>query len=167
VKNEINAYVERILRHETVKNISIMHDNTVLSAYLHGTAELAEKLQIEFAYKLESGDLSYPIDKYDLIEVLQNLVNNAFEEVVKMPKGKRDVYIGFTETKIVVANTIHMSISNDSTKIFFRDGYSTKGAGRGFGLTNVMALIEKYPIRFSNYVSEKYYISELEMINKE
>jgi two-component system sensor histidine kinase AgrC len=137
IKNEINAYVERVLRHEAVKNISTMHNNTVLSAYLYGAAEIAEKLQIKFEQYVESANLSYPIDEYDLIEVLMNLVNNAFEEVVKMPQEKRNVYIEFTETKIIIANTMRTSVTGSRMEKFRRDGYSTKGTDRGFGLTNV------------------------------
>jgi two-component system sensor histidine kinase AgrC len=123
---------------------------------------MAETYRIKFHYHIGNSLSEYPIPEHDLIEILVNLINNAFEEVVKLSPSKRTVSIEFNELSIVIINSIKESPEDNNNPDLFREkGYSTKGEGRGYGITNIIALAEKNHLHFSNFFNNGNYVSEL------
>ncbi|NBG88076.1 ATP-binding protein [Isachenkonia alkalipeptolytica] len=88
-----------------------------------------------------------PINIYDLVKGLTNLIKNAFEAMEAYPEKDRSLSIEiFEENKAYVfkvSNNLPLIPSEDRERIFEK-GFTTKKKGDGFGLYMVRSLIEKH-----------------------
>lgn len=135
--------------------ITLVKDNTVMSFLLLRYNQMANRRAIPFSAKICAPFPTYPIREKDLLEMVSNLLNNAFEATCELPKAERSVLISFDQDKITVENTFPAEEGNLSTltRLAMR-GYSTKGGGRGHGLPNVMKIADRYPLKTRMYVKE-------------
>ncbi|SHJ43413.1 GHKL domain-containing protein [Clostridium amylolyticum] len=122
-------------------------DNTVITAILYNKINEAVRNGIEFKYSIQGGSI-FPFKDYELSEILNNLLNNAFEAVLNSKGDLKKVFlnIGCYEDNYIVeiGNTGERIEFNDIGKIFDL-GYTTKtGRNRGYGLYNVKKIVESY-----------------------
>lgn len=86
----------------------------------------------------------------DLVKIIGNLIDNAFDEVNKFPSGEREVIVnGWSESNqvtISVSNPVLPDFQVEDYNQMFSIGYSTKGDGehQGLGLSVVKERIEHY-----------------------
>lgn len=125
-------------------------DNTVVAAIIYNKVNEALKNNIEFKYIIE-GDCKLPFKNYELSEVLNNLLDNAFDAVLNSKNDLKKVFlnIGYLEENCIIkiGNTGERIEFNDIGKIF-NAGYTTKkGKDRGYGLYNVKRIVESYGAR--------------------
>lgn len=117
----------------------------VLGALLLGKSAVAAERGIQFRLSPDSrldGDAGHP---RDLITVVGNLIDNAFEAVASSPNGgPRWVEVSIRKTDGQVVISVHDSgpgIGGDDPERIFSEGYTTKvaapGARRGLGLALV------------------------------
>jgi len=102
----------------------------------------------------------YPLQGYELVEVMGNLLDNAFEAILNSEEtDDRQVIltIGTEEGKKVlqVENTGEKILSKDLDNIFNK-GFSTKGDNRGYGLYNVKKIVNKYDGKILLPLNNKY-----------
>lgn len=140
---------------------SIIRDNPLVSAFLYNSGKMADKFSIMLDIHISNTLAEYPIPGHDLVEILMNLVNNAFEEVVLLPLPQREVFVEFRENTIEISNRTTPTTQNTDCDMFTEKGFSTKGKDRGLGIVNVMALAERHGVRFDNFLSGEYYVSIL------
>ena len=81
-----------------------------------------------------------------LIEILGNLVDNAMDEVLARKKHEK-IRVAITDD----GNEVCISVGNEHEKIpykeysnFFKNGYSSKGNGRGVGLPYLKKIVDKF-----------------------
>ena len=93
-------------------------------------------------------EVMYPVDEtgmkpLDLSRALGILLDNAIEETEKTG-GKISLVVSRQQdaVHIIVENTIEREV--DLARIY-EEGYSTKGSGRGNGLTGLRRILQKYP----------------------
>ncbi|WP_375533382.1 ATP-binding protein [Alteribacillus sp. HJP-4] len=117
-----------------------LHDDK-LQAILLGKTGIASERKIDFTIKEDSYLNSMPphISLSQLIVIVGNLIDNAFEAL----KDQNVKIVSFFITDL--GDDIVMEIEDngpgipeDITKQIFERGFSSKGAGRGYGLFNVM-----------------------------
>ena len=89
---------------------------------------------------------------YELAEILNNLINNAFEAAVE----SEEPYVEFEIFKEGNLNAI--VVKNNGKKIrpskfseYLSKGVSSKGDGRGYGLYNVNKILQKYSGKLELY----------------
>lgn len=117
-----------------------------LSALLLAKVDLARKKEILFKITVESDLKGLEIKPLELIMVVANLLDNAFEAVESLPVEMRSVLLRVTGS----AEHYCLQVSNPGyipeqirTRIF-EMGYSTKkGKERGTGLAAVKSVVEK------------------------
>ena len=114
----------------------------------------------EFSCSLEYID----VPDIFIIEIIGNLLDNAMDEV--MARGKNEnIRLCIKDNE----NEVYISVGNEHDKIpykeyssFFKDGYSSKGDGRGVGLPYVKKIVKKYHghIETGNvmYGSDNYFV---------
>lgn len=122
-------------------------DNTVITAILYNKINEAARNGIEFKYSIQGGSI-FPFKDYELSEILNNLLNNAFEAVLSSKGDSKKVFLNigcYVDNYIVeIGNTGERIEFNDIGKIF-NLGYTTKtGRNRGYGLYNVKKIVESY-----------------------
>lgn len=117
-----------------------------LSALLLAKMDLARKKEINFLIIVESNLQGLDIKPLDLIMVVANLLDNAFEAVESLPMESRSVILKIAENdEYYYLQTINPGYISDELKDkIFDMGYSTKeGPDRGTGLAAVKNVVEK------------------------
>ena len=122
-------------------------DNTVVTAIIYNKINEAEKRGIEFRYMVQK-DSRLPYKDHELSEILNNLLDNAFDAVQDSDIEVKKVFLnlGHLEDQCI------LEVGNSGRRIDFRDicrifeaGYTTKvGDNRGYGLFQVKKIVESY-----------------------
>lgn len=141
-------------------------DNTVVAAIIYNKINEAVKNNIEFKYTIE-GHCKLPFKNYELSEVLNNLLDNAFDAVLNSKNDLKKVFlnIGYLEENCIVkiGNTGERIEFNDIGKIF-NAGYTTKkGEDHGYGLYNVKKIVESYGARIQLSFESNYTIFSIKL----
>jgi two-component system, LytTR family, sensor histidine kinase AgrC len=139
--NSVNVSLENI---DKVLQIN----NKVVTAIIYNKINEASKYQIQFRYTIQYDSVKLPFKDYELSEILNNLLDNAFEAVINEERNQKRVFlnIGYVEEGCIleIGNTGQKVKLNEIGRIF-NMGYTTKlGGNRGYGLHNVKKIVESY-----------------------
>lgn len=142
-------------------------ENTVVTAIIYNKINEAAKNNIEFKYIIQ-GDSKFPFKDHELSEVLNNLLDNAFDAVLKSKSELKKVFlnIGYLEDNCIIeiGNTGERIDFNDIGEIF-NAGYTTKkGENRGYGLYNVKKIVESYGARIQLSFENNYTIFSIKLL---
>lgn len=137
--------LELIVREETSYQglfevlAAVMSDPT-FSALLIGKYNYARELEIDLEIGATAEIIEIPesIDRHQLVTIVGNLIDNAFDAVVTKPKEQRMVRINLSQSGGTLQIQVHDSGDGvDSTlgeQIFIKGVSNKDGAGRGIGL---------------------------------
>ncbi len=119
-------------------------DNKILAGFLYSKSKVAKKENIDFKFKIYDYGFTSGLQDYELIEVVGNLIDNAFEAAGDA--GRVFLEIGKEEAgHYLLVKNKHSYVKAESINKMFQWNYSTKGdPHKGFGLSNVKALMKKY-----------------------
>lgn len=103
------------------------------------------------------------IDSYDLVTILGNLIENAFEACSLIENEKKEVTVSLYEDKSIIEIQVGdngMEIQGDVKECLFKEGVSSKGEGRGTGLFLVKSRVELYngEIEIEEFNGEKIFV---------
>lgn len=139
VDEYINIIRENLKGHQ---NVYILK-NKVLQAIINDTHYRAQLLNIEININIMNLSLDF-LGVYDLTILFGNLIDNALEACSEIEENKRVITVRLYEFN----DYIIFQIKNSCCKKICRDKLgniiSTKGKGKGIGLTNVKEVVEKY-----------------------
>jgi two-component system, LytTR family, sensor histidine kinase AgrC len=142
-------------------------NNTVVTAIIYNKINEAAKSGIKFRYTIQGEAMKLPFKDHELSEVLNNLLDNAFDAVLNSENNFKKVFlnIGYLEEDCII------EIGNTGDRIEFKDigrifdrGYTTKrGEGRGYGLYNVRKIVEAYGGRIQLSFENSYTIFRIKL----
>ncbi len=119
-------------------------DNKVLAGFLYSKINEAKKLGINFQVEIEDYGFRLKLKDYELVEMIGNLINNAFETNI----NNNHVFLRLKkekDTNVIDVGNRHPYLNPEQINKMFKKGYSTKSkTGRGYGLFHVRQVIEKY-----------------------
>jgi signal transduction histidine kinase len=149
-KDELRIYMENSA--EEIKSVNGLPGHsptTAIEAFCQAKLAIAIDKKIRFVSRMdELPDSFSSIKQVDLIRILGNLVDNAFDEVVKLPAIERYVELGMrTEREqIVIEVTNRGCLLRDEDRLaMFTPGFSTKeGDHSGLGLPIVIEKVRHY-----------------------
>lgn len=166
LKETITQYIDSL--NDSLENIEkvLQIDNTVVTAIIYNKINDAVKNNIEFKYTIQ-GDSKFPFKDHELSEVLNNLLDNAFDAVLTSESSFKKVFlnIGYLEENCIIeiGNTGERIEFNDISKIF-NAGYTTKkGENRGYGLHTVKRIVESYGGRIQLSFKNNYTIFSIKL----
>ncbi len=146
---QLNSYMEDIVKEaHTVSNI-ISHSSPAVAAFIQAKTEMAFARNIPFTYELPSDlDIESTIKSIDLVKIMGNLIDNAFEESDTLPSEQRIVQLIIRvmdgKLKIEVRNQ-GRHLSEKDKQMIILPGYTTKKAGHsGLGLAIVHERVRHY-----------------------
>lgn len=165
---EIERYIEALKENELKKKKSTVSINTgsgVVNALLYSKRREAEKREIQLLYVPCGIFPIFPCEQYELVQILGNLLDNAFEYVDGLEKEQRIVLLSIYESgskkQIEVRNTYCVEKSGQ-VSISQNKNCSTKsGERRGYGLQNVKAITAKYYGKFNIFQEENEFVVEV------
>lgn len=128
----------------------------MIAGFIIGKVSLASEMKIDFKVDRESTFKNVPseIDREQLITVIGNLINNAFEAVKENGMKEKNVTLFLTDLGkdlIIEVEDNGKGISSDMSEQIFQRGVTTKGnsGNAGIGLSLVQQLVNN----FGGYIS--------------
>lgn len=150
-------YIDGLSQNYSRTDDIIYVGNMALTALINEKRKVAEINNIDFKFSINCILNKLKISSWDLCSILGNLLDNAFEIVMKKKNDRQVVLaINYVYDKYV------LEVSNNGEKIseveidkIFEPGYTTKDSvGRGYGLFLTKNLIEKYGGTIEVYCQE-------------
>jgi two-component system CitB family sensor kinase len=125
--------------------VGALHE-PALAALLLGKSAQASERGVELTVDQDSRVEGEPLPSRDLLTVVGNLVDNALEALAGTEPPRRvRVLVREDDGEVVVKVSDNgPGLSADQAAGAFRRGVSTKGAGRGVGLSLVRQVAERY-----------------------
>ena len=146
------SYIENIsiIQKETISHIMSSIENPSFAALLVGKIARASECNVKFILQegicFKDSDIDVPSEA--LVTITGNLIDNALDAMnspnFSAEKSNELTFGAFTkpgELLITVKDT-GPGISDDIQKKIFERGFSTKGSGRGVGLSHTRQLVE-------------------------
>lgn len=125
----------------------VLKQPTIIALVNGKIAQAAAKGISDFSVRVKSDLAGLRISDTDLTAILGNLIDNAIDAAVLAPSEPGFISISFDEDPynyfISVSNS-GMEIPKELANDMFNPGISSKGQGRGFGLSIVMTTVQKY-----------------------
>lgn len=154
-------YYSSILQDSSINQLLNLHIEPVLVGFLYSKIIVANEKGVTVKYDIQPVKIKEYILMYELIEVIGILFDNALEAIVA-EKVKIIILRIMNEENgfcFEIANKSRF-YQNYEIEKFVKDGFSTKGKGRGVGLTRVREIAKKYRAVFElgnyEYESENY-----------
>ncbi|TCT15447.1 two-component system sensor histidine kinase AgrC [Natranaerovirga pectinivora] len=146
---EMKEYLDKLIKRDRPMDYLLNINDSILTAIIYNKKNVIKEKGINFDFKINDYIPKYPLEKYEVVEILGNLLDNAMEEIENI--GNIDhkniaLTLGTYEDKsiIEVKNTRNANKPIELDKIFDR-GFSTKeGKNRGYGLYNVKKIVNYY-----------------------
>lgn len=117
----------------------------LIKGFLYGNFCRASEKNIEIDYRVELSD-TYPLPvEFDIQEIAGILLDNACEAMQDSENRKLSIYMKQDEKKLLIqVENLSRYITQQEIQSFFKLKFSSKGEKRGYGLNNVMHIVEKY-----------------------
>lgn len=138
VKQTKTLFKTNMLRLDDLQKINSIEVRSILTAKLIAAQEKKIDVQVEVNETIPS-DLS--VDPVVLIRILGILLDNAIEELESLNEGELlvGIFIMNGDLMFIIQNTVRENM--EPLYLLKKEGFSTKGDNRGFGLANVEELI--------------------------
>ena len=151
--DEASAYIQNITMVQRENISKVMHavGEPAVAALLIGKIARASELNVKFVLREGchycSADMKLPSEM--LITVIGNLLDNAFDAMNEGSdyKEHRELMFGIYSRPGAVLITVDdtgRGIREQDIELIFKNGYSTKGEGRGTGLYQVKTMVENF-----------------------
>ncbi|WP_394522603.1 sensor histidine kinase [Lacrimispora sp. JR3] len=144
-KEELMEYIKKLTDNVRAQESGINSGQPIIDALINNKLYLAQHFQIKAQVHIRLPEV-LKINKMDLTIILGNLLDNAMEACMKLPKEEREILIDISELHGVL--TIQVINTYDASKLCIKDGRpcSTKKdkTCHGIGLNSVDHTIAKY-----------------------
>jgi signal transduction histidine kinase len=146
---QLKSYMEEIAKEAHAVSAVVSHSSPALAAFIQAKTEIAITRNISFSYRIPDDlDIESSIKSIDLVKIMGNLVDNAYEESETLPPDQRLVHLSIRAKdgmlEIEVRNQGRLLSEKDKQMILL-PGYTTKRAGHsGLGLAIVHERIQFY-----------------------
>lgn len=144
-KTELIEYIKKLTINVKAQESGIDSGHPVIDALINNKLYLAHHYQIKTGVHIRLPEV-LDISKMDLTIILGNLLDNALEACMKLPKELREIFIDISELHGVL--TIQVINTYDAAQLCIKDGrpYSTKKdkTCHGIGLNSIIHTITKY-----------------------
>lgn len=144
---EVKKYLKELVKETSNINESLKISNRTLGALIFSKSQKAFASDIDFQIYIQPSFNEFvKIMPTDLIKLLSNLIDNAFENALKIPsKSERKVFLNL-DSKLNICR-IQIKNTGEAIKNFEKAceiGFSSKGKNRGYGLAIVKQVVNKY-----------------------
>lgn len=148
--DQLQSYTATLVQETSEVSDIMNHTVPALAAFVKAKTTMALGYGIAFTCELpkEWNVSDSAINMLDIIKLLGNLVDNGFDETMRMPVGQRAVHVSVEldrdAAKLTIANR-GQPIDDEMRARIFQAGYTTKGNGHsGLGLAIVQERVGHY-----------------------
>lgn len=146
---ELKAYMAEVVKETHAVNAVVQHGSPALAAFVQAKTAVAVSRGILFTCELSDEWQSLStIRMIDIVKIVGNLVNNAFDESELLPPADRLVHASMRcdsdRVELVVTNRVR-SLEGIDPELLFAPGYTTKSDRHsGLGLPIVQERVKHY-----------------------
>lgn len=145
LQNEQGKYFKQLMDENHSYKLLRKNASSILTAFLHLKFKEVEEKGITVCYRIHVNKLEKMIPFSDIVELVGNLLDNALESTMKNANKTIHFEIEEKENEVsFILSNPYEWIEGESFNNYLIDGNSSKGKNRGFGLTNVNKIVEKY-----------------------
>ena len=159
LKCELKNYLESLQNSLSDTEEYIYMSSKVFAAIIYLKVREAKQKNINFSFNIEDNTIKFPLRGYELSEVLNNLIDNAFQAVMDMEPDKKSVYLKIAQKEkekyIEVGNTKPEMLEKVIPNIFHKGFTTKKEDGHGYGLYNVKKIVQKYKGRIKVLIEDE------------
>ncbi|GFN30092.1 sensor histidine kinase [Paenibacillus xylaniclasticus] len=148
--NELKSYTRELAGDIQLTNDIINIGNPAIAALLRSKLAQANERKVQFETVFRGLDkLDFGIKSLDLTRMIGNLIDNAFDEVMKYPEERRLIRLEGAldggRLEFVIRNTCEQAEKVIADSRLLEQGYSTKAEGhQGLGLAIVKSIVDSY-----------------------
>jgi len=148
--DELKSYTRELAGDIQLTNDMINIGNPAIAALLRSKLAQANERKIRFDTEFRGLDkLDFGIKSLDLTRMIGNLIDNAFDEVMKYPEERRLIRLEGAlaggQLEFVIRNTCDDAEQLIAESKLLEQGYSTKAEGhQGLGLAIVQDIVASY-----------------------
>jgi len=146
---QLKTYLDDLVKESHSVASVVSHSSPALAAFIQAKTELSQSRGISFAcYVPEDLNIESIVKSIDLVKIVGNLVDNAFEESDTLPPDQKRVRFRMDISDGLL--TIEISnrgrlLSDEEKQIMLLPGYTTKKTGHsGLGLAIVQERVRHY-----------------------
>lgn len=142
IKGSMKRYVKDLDKNNDLNKLIKLNDK-ILAGFLYNKSIKAKEYCIDFQIEIKDYGFKTNLKDYELIEVLGNLIDNAFDSGVTNNRVILEINKEGNMGIIEVKNK-HPYLSNGMISKIFTPGYSTKNLdNHGYGLTNITKILKR------------------------
>ncbi|OLN21545.1 hypothetical protein BTO30_14230 [Domibacillus antri] len=142
-------YIKEMIGDIRINNQALSIQNPILASMLFSKMDTYQKEKVVFKVNILTEEIVHILSSTDLIRLISNLLDNAFDAAIALPEEERLIILEITEIEehlqLIVKNSSEIDTFDPA---FFEIGYSTKtsnsGENRGFGLSIIQEITKKY-----------------------
>ena len=161
-KNELESALKGYIKglSYSIKNLEdiVYIDNVIVKATVYNKLSEIERANIKFLYNITNNVLEPILSDYEISDILNNLLNNAFEAIKEKDDVEKVVILNILSKKdnsIIEVMNSGITLRPKEIETIFERGFSTKeGKDHGYGLYNVKKIVEhsggKIQLSFEN-----------------
>ncbi len=151
LRQEVQVYYQDLQIENQLNDILLHMENPLFRALLYGQANQAQKQGIQLKISATPRLPEFPLPEYRLVEIFQNLMDNAMDAVRHLEPERRYIGVrlscegenGRTTHRLVIENPIPDQMP--SIVQMTQKNFTTKGEHhQGLGLYQVSKLVNKY-----------------------
>lgn len=145
-------YCGYVIEQNEKTKLALSAGNPLITGFMYSKIQEAENNNIKVEYQIEIKKETSIIPEYELVEMVGIMIDNAVEALSCIGEENdynnpvKKIYISMKETEelveVIVANTSDY-YEDDVTEMFFTPGYSSKGKGRGIGLSKLKHIVRE------------------------
>ena len=146
---ELINYLESIITGYNFKESEqlLSVGNNIVSAILYSKKCESRNKNIELDFKYDFPIPAYPIEDYEIVDILGNLIDNAIDAIQSDIHNNKRVIINMkmeNNTNVIEVKNTGKPISHQQIAKIFEKEFSTKGQNRGYGLFNVNRIVKSH-----------------------
>ncbi len=144
-QEEFSQYLNSVLETNIPSVLYIDTGRIVIDVILSQKYAAAQNKSINFQMQMENPS-GFPLPDDELVVVLSNLLDNAFDACAKIPKPENRYVLLKMQARDHVANLYIENRTHDKVDVSSRYIRSTKGdpLAHGYGLKNVYAILDQH-----------------------
>lgn len=162
--SKAREYVTELLGQVDKADIKFHTNNQIINILVNDKIAVAKYNGIKFIYNCEDVEFSF-IQDIDLVTMLSNLLDNAFEACMEITKGERVVELCICQ----INDFLLVNVSNSCrTEVHERKGTfkSTKAGHLGIGLSNVKDIVKKYDGTIEVYTKQDSFTVQISFLTR-
>jgi len=164
VKNELDKYIMSFEYSNNLIEDIIYIDNIIIKAIIYNKLCEADRLSLKFIFNVANNTLENSLNDYEISDILNNLLDNAFQAVTNINNDKVVILNIYEEenTNIVEVRNSGITVKQDDIENIFERGFSTKeGENRGYGLYNIKEIANKNGSDVQLFFEENYTVFKI------